>query len=211
MKLPYLESFGYYASCMILFNFIYLLRMMQEEILCKYNIDWGSCTFWFNFITFLLSAILCLAGIVTTIEICLKDDVVKKEKTKGKEIILKDVKDYTGSNFFSNFSLLVLTSLSLPVCSGCCGMLIYLVVIVAIGLVYMDKNLIYLNPILSLMHYSLFCCRDKSDIEYFILKRGEPLQVGNKLCFQQSDSKKRIFRINNKNKEKMEENDDSRD
>ena len=41
MKLPYLESFGYYASCMILFNFIYLLRMMQEEILCKYGFDYG--------------------------------------------------------------------------------------------------------------------------------------------------------------------------
>lgn len=208
MKLPYLESLGYYASCMTLFNLIYLLRMMQEEILCKYNINWDSCTFWFNFIPFLLSGILCLYGIITTIVICLKDDMVKEKNTQGRKIILKDVKDDTGTNFFSNFSLLVLTSLSLPVCSGCCGMLIYLIVITAIGLVYMDKNLIYLNPILSLMHYSLFCCRDENDKEYFILKRGESLQSGNMLRFQQSNSKKRIFRINNK--ERMGEEDDPR-
>lgn len=199
MRLPYKESFAYYASCMILFNVIYLLKMFIDGIFCPSNIHLENWSYRFDLGTFIFTSIFIVLGIYYTIRICISNDNIKDKNTLGTTVKIISVQDETSSNFFANFSLLVLTALSLPSCAGVFSFLIYLLIVIAIGSVYTDKNLIYMNPLLSLLHFNIFCCSCKDskseDIQYYFFKRGEAPKINESISFQKMDATRRIIRL----------------
>ena len=202
MKLPYRESFAYYASCMILFNVIYLALMLSKGVLCPNHINWKSFTYVCDFITFCLSGCFTLIGIMVTFWICKKKDIKKNISTQGTQVCVIEMHDDTIGNFFSNFSLLVLTGLSLPVREGIFSLIIFLLIFISLGLVYTDNNLIYINPLLSLMHYNVYHCKciltNKNNQlrEFCFFKQGNAPEINRPFSFQNVGVDRKIIRLN---------------
>lgn len=200
MKLPYRESFAYYTSCMILFNVVYLIRMAMEGLFCPSNINWGNDIYICNFISFCLSGLFLVVGLASTYFICNADDMVKKKNTRGTVVQAFEVHDDTGDNFFSKFSLLVLTGSSIPIMHGIFTLVLFLLVFISLGLVYTDKNLIFINPFLSLMHYNVYHCKCKNndtgkEEEYYFFKKGAPPNTAKPFTFQKVGKDRKIIRL----------------
>lgn len=117
------EGVAYYCSCMMLFNLIFALKMLNDGVLKK---DFKMLNQYMDidFITFLLSIIFLLAGMFFTIVILSTHQRVGKA-TLGRKITALEVKELTTDYYFTNFSLLVLTGLSIPSCNGWASSLIY--------------------------------------------------------------------------------------
>lgn len=200
MKLPYKESFAYYASCMMLFNLIYLMKNLMSNIFCPSCMNWDSWHYRFDVLSFGVASLFLIIGIASTFFICNSNDCVKGSNTEGTRVTIRKIYDDTSDTFFSKFSLLVLTGLSLPVCSGLFGFIIYLIVVISIGLVYTDKNLIYINPFLSLLHYSIYRCvciidGNNEEKQYYFFKRGNPPEKNHCFCFQKMSESRKIIRL----------------
>lgn len=200
MKLPYRESFAYYASCMILFNVIYLIRMTMEGLFCPSNMNWGNDVYVCNFATFCLSGLFLVIGIASTVFICNTDDMIKQKNTRGTVVQAIEIHDDTGDNFFSKFSLLVLTGSSIPIMHGIFTLALFLLIFISLGLVYTDKNLIFINPLLSLMHYNVYRCRCKNidtgkEEEYYFFKKGAPPNTTKPFAFQKVGIDRKIIRL----------------
>ena len=105
-----IEGIGYYLSCMILFNGIYGLKIVANgtvlENLCTIENMAGSTTL-------VLSVLLVVMGVLFTVQILTTDDSETNSIATGKQFKVTTVKDLTGENYFANFSLIVLTGLSL--------------------------------------------------------------------------------------------------
>ena len=147
---------------------------------------------------------------------CLKNDTIKQKNTKGKQVRILEMQDNTSDNFFSKFSLLVLTGITIPVCEGIFSLIIFLLIFISLGLVYTDKNLIYINPLLSLLHYNVYRCKCIQDEtvkrEYCFFKRGEPPDLGRKFSFQNVGNDRIIIRLKKEIKyDEEQRKNDSRD
>lgn len=103
MRLPYKESFAYYASCMILFNVIYLLKMFIDGIFCPSNIHLENWSYRFDLGTFIFTSIFIVLGIYYTIRICISNDNIKDKNTLGTTVKIISVQDETSSNFLQIF------------------------------------------------------------------------------------------------------------
>lgn len=171
-----INGIGNYFSCMILFNLIYLLSILSNALTCEKNIkNYGLYEIlMLGFIIFFI-----LGGVIYTIILFIKNDKEKNIATTGKKFKVISVKDLTGENYFSNFSLIVLTGLSLDKKINIYTIVIFLLIEAALGLVYIKKKMFYMNPILALLNYSIFECTGKDDVTqinyegeyYFITKR----------------------------------------
>ena len=149
----------YYFSCMLLFNLIYECRIcynFTDYFYCD-NYDQDNVyRLMINIITLTMVTLSLLVSIISTFIISFKNDAPKKKQTKGR--MLKKVNDITGNNYLGKFSLLVLTGLSIPVNEDWLSLTIYLTVFITIGIIYIKKNLIYINPILIIFNYSIYEC-----------------------------------------------------
>ena len=181
-----IESLGYYLRCMSLFNAIYLICLLKENDLSLTTTK--ACLFEG---TILLMVIL---GVVFTYLIAHSNDEVQSSATLGKSVELEQVDDCTGSNYFGNFSLIVLTGLSMPTKIGAYAVLIYLIVFVSLGIVYIKKSLFYMNPLLTLLDYSVYKCRLKNyNGEFVFVVKGRVLTKGDVLHYRNTNN--RIIRL----------------
>ncbi len=126
-----------------------------------------------------------ILGIVFTGKILCQDDSIKNINSLGKTVTITELEDLTGENYFANFSVLVLTSLSLPTSNHVCSLLSYLFIVLSLGIVYMKKQLIYMNPVLTFMSYSIYRCKDKEsgDVYIFVIRDGT-IKEGITIVFQ---------------------------
>lgn len=161
------EGVAYYCSCMMLFNLIFALKMLNDGVLKK-DFQMLNQYMDIDFITFLLSIIFLLAGMFFTIVILSTHQRVGKA-TLGKKITALEVKELTTDYYFTNFSLLVLTGLSIPSCNGWASSLIYFFILVTLGIVYIKKNAFYINPVLTLFNYNVFQCKAKENQKNYII------------------------------------------
>lgn len=174
-----LEEIAFYISSMTLFNLIYALRTLganwNDEILIP------PC----NLAAFLIAMILVAAGIIYTIMICVKDHSASKN-TLGKTAKIISCKDITGDNYFSKYSLLILTGNSLPMFQNFVGLTIYLIVLLTVGFIFVRQKMDYLNPIVILVGYKVVQAKCKvagtTAEYYFIFKRGA-ITVGKEVNF----------------------------
>ena len=181
-----IESLGYYLSCMDLFNVIYLLCIIKDN-------DLGFITK-LHFIFVLFIFLMVILGVVFTYLIVNSNDEIQSDATLGKRVEIEHIDDCTGSNYFGNFSLIVLTSLSMPTKIGVHAALIYLIVLISLGVVYIKKSLFYMNPLLTLLDYSIYKCRLKGyNGDFVFVVKGRMLDKGDKLRYRNTNS--RIIRL----------------
>lgn len=154
-----------------------------------------------NCFTALIIFILIIFGVVATVQILKKDDSVKNAHAIGKTVKAINVEDLTSENYFANFSLIVLTGISIPAWDGFYSLIIYIAVLIMLGIVYIKKRIIYMNPILTLQNYSIYRCKNKnkengeSRTYIFVIKNGE-LKEGQEITYENIPDD--IIRLNHK-------------
>ena len=190
MKNNLIEGSGYYLSCTILFNLIYILNYCANVCLNRilfYVKNWNgmlSFSAFMNGMAFLIPIIAFFLGILATGFIINRDDSISEKNTLGKTITPVDVMDMTGENYFANFSLLALTGLALPTMKGIFSLIIYLLMWITMGIVYVNKSMIYMNTILSIKKYSIYRCRAQEDsreylfvVKGFVINENQPVNI----------------------------------
>ena len=187
------EGVAYYCSCMMLFNLIFALKMINDGVLKK---DFHILNQYIdiNFITFAFALLFLLAGMLFTLVILFTHERVGKA-TLGKKITAIEVRELTTDYYFTNFSLLVLTGLSIPSCNGWASCLIYFFILGTLGIVCINKNAFYINPVLTLFNFNVFECKAKENKKNYIIvikdrfiKENEEITLPN--------VNKKIIRIN---------------
>ncbi len=184
MKKITVDGVGYYLSCMLLFHVVYALRLAGDGFLAQDSVKPGEWSFWMVIVTLAIVCGLAVTGLVFTVLILKRDDSVKASSS-GKSVTITELEDLTGENYFTNYSLLVLTGLSLPTAGHLYSLGIYLLLLVTLGLVYIKKALIYMNPVLTLMNYSIYSCKDKESGDFYVfVVQGDILKESETIRFQ---------------------------
>lgn len=165
----------YYFSCMLLFNLIYLSRICYDfgENVCEYLQNMPK--FYTNIATLAVVSVSLIISMITTLLVFYHDDSPSNKQTKGIE--LQVLRDITGSNYLGKFSLLVLTGLSIPVNKDWLSLMVYLLVFIAIGIIFVKKNLAYINPILAIFNYSVYECVSKDEQHVVVLAKNANAKV----------------------------------
>lgn len=119
-----------------------------------------------NFVTLLLLIILGIAGLLWNIKF-------SNEKSTKIEIVSKQ--NITDKHFLGYFSLFVFFAipLDLSLVSAYC---VYVLVLIMIGIVYINNSLYYINPLLNLLGFNFY------DIQYKI--EGEDKILSAKMFFK---------------------------
>lgn len=193
-----IEGIGYYLSCMILFNGIYGLRIVANG-----TVFMNSCTIdkLVGITTLALAVILVVTGVFFTVQIFAADDSETNSIATGKQFEVTTVKDMTGENYFANFSLIVLTGLSLSDTPDFWDLIIFLLIEAALGIIYTKKKMFYMNPVLSLLNYSIYECTGIDAITkkeylgtfYFLIK-GKT--ISNKSVIKYKNINSHVIRLN---------------
>lgn len=196
----WIDGIGYYLSCMILFNGIYGLKIVAGGGLltksCTVNtINVSGMT------TFAVAILLVAMGLLSTAKILTTDDSETNNIATGKLFSVTTVKDLTGENYFANFSLIVLTGLSLSDNPTFWDMMIFLLIEVALGIIYIKKKMFYMNPVLSLLNYSIYECtgfdaitkKEYPETVYFLI-RGK--SISSKSVIKYKNINSHIIRLN---------------
>ena len=197
MKKLSIDGIGYYLSCMMLFNLVFSIKMVIDGLFQPSFMIWKSWKYWTDFITFCISALLFLLGCFFTAAIVKRDDSIQAQSTIGRRVIISELEDLTSENYFTNYSLLVLTGLSLPTSHNILSLALYIIIFVTLGLVYIKRDLIYMNPVLTILNFNIYRCCDVDDKQqYVFVVRDVKLENGDHVFYQ--DVSKKIIRINRK-------------
>lgn len=210
---------GYYLSCMVVFNAIYLLRyLLSGGNANLIQFDFSQWRSGIDIFTIVLVGVSLLWGIIYTICIFFRNDLCKEKRELGDVYFIENKEDITAENYLGKFFLLVLSGLSLPVAKNVLSLILYIIFFLSVGIIYIKKRLIYMNPILTLFNFTIYhcCCKSKSNMQ---LSDGEYIEnsasifvlIRNKTsCFKQEEilvgretlkvksGKKEIFIINNR-------------
>ena len=190
-----IEGIGYYLSCMIFFNAIYALSILHN--LEKNNIYSNVEIF-----TLVTAIVLVIIGIISTVFIISVDDSEKNTIATGKKYEIISIKDLTSENYFANFSVIVLTGIAIPSDPDIFVFLVYILIELALGIVYIEKKMYYMNPILAAIHYSIYECEGKDyttgkvfEGSYIFLVHKRALKKGMVVKYKNINSK--IIKIKN--------------
>lgn len=193
-----IEGIGYYLSCMILFNGIYGLKIVANGTVfanpcTKENLP--------GITTLALAVLLVVTGVFFTVQILITDDSETNSIATGKQFKVTTVKDLTGENYFANFSLIVLTGLSLSDTPDFGNLMIFLLIEAALGIIYIKKKMFYMNPVLSLLDYSIYECtgidaitkKEYLGIFYFLIKEKS---ISDKSVIKYKNINSHVIRLN---------------
>lgn len=198
MKRITIDGVGYYLSGMLLFHVVYALRILENGL--RIPVCAGEWFLWIDTVTLAVVCSMIVLGVLSALLILRRDDSVESPSVLGREVTITELEDFTGENYFANYSILVLTALSLPTSGHLYGLGIYLFLLSTLGIVYIKKSLIYMNPLLTLMNYSIYRCKDgKSGDFYVFVVQGETLRESETIKFQNTSGKiirlKKVMRV----------------
>ena len=193
-----IEGIGYYLSCMILFNGIYGLKIVANGTVfanpcTKENLP--------GITTLALAVLLVVTGVFFTVQILITDDSETNSIATGMQLKVTTVNDFTGENYFANFSLIVLTGLSLSDTPDFGNLMIFLLIEAALGIIYIKKKMFYMNPVLSLLDYSIYECtgidaitkKEYLGIFYFLIKEKS---ISDKSVIKYKNINSHVIRLN---------------
>jgi len=185
---------------MLLFHVIYALRILSDGVFDGFSTKCQKWFFWIDAATLAIVCGLIVLGLFFALLILKRDDSVENPSTLGKHVTITELNDLTGENYFANYSVLVLTALSLPTSNHLYSLSIYLFLLVTLGIVYIKKSLFYMNPLLTLMNYSIYRCKDaKSGDFYVFIIQNETLKEKETIEFQNTPRHiiqlKRVVRV----------------
>lgn len=193
-----IEGVGYYLSCMMLFNGIYSVKIIADG-----NVHVKPCNLgeWAITLTCSTATMLVILGAAFTFKILGVDDSENNSIATGKKLQVTAVKDLTGENYFANFSLIVLTGLSLPSSPNIGDMIIFVLIELALGIIYIKKKMFYMNPVLSLFDNSIYECsgidpiiQKASKEPIYLLIKGKRISIGDIIKYKNINSE--IIRLN---------------
>ena len=164
-----------------MFNLIYLIRIVER--ISSNSIEWfisQPCI-----LAMLILCILLIAtGIILTKYITSRDDSPYSHEI-GRSIVVTSLEDTTGKDYFSNFSILALTALAIPLSNNIFGIVLYIAIIYILGVAYVKSNQIQINFLLTLMNYKTYRCKDKKTNEmYIIIVRFRRINENDEVRFQ---------------------------
>ena len=177
---------GCYFSTMLFFNLLHILKIFNDKNIepDKWNFptlkniikfDWVMPS-WNNIEIFIITFEIII-GIIFLVKIFIYNDDKISQNTKGKTYTINEITDQTQCEYFGKYSLLILTSISLPTNNNIFSFVIFFFVQITIGIVYVYNNLIYINPILTLTKYRIYSCNcdgeDTKDRKLVVITKKE--------------------------------------
>ena len=194
MKRFTISKIGCFTSSMLMFNALHLLNMGNNQAF--YAWFWKCNAFCLNNTKAIIIGLEILFGILFTVRILAKNDDKLKNKQTGKKLNIIDIKDDTESTYLGKYSLLILTSLSLPTTNNIYSFLIYFIVQITLGVIFIYKNLIYINPILTILQYNIYRCNceekgsvyDKNKSKNHIILSKSKLTVGSEVTIRNTNN-----------------------
>ena len=148
-----IEKIFYYLMAVCFMNIIFLIRMLPEYIL-NFEYRMNIC----SWVCFGIVAAITLIGIIASILIVAKPLKFKKN-TLGIEYQIIDFKNHTGEQYFTHFSLLVLTAFAIPYTQIIFDVIFILLIHALLCFIYIRENLFYINPVLNLLKYRIYECK----------------------------------------------------
>ncbi len=148
-----IEKVFYYLMAVCFMNIILLTRMLPEYLInSEYEMNLLS------WVCFGLVAMLTLIGIVASILIAIKT-LKFKRNSLGIEYKIVDLKNHTGEQYFTHFSLLVLTAFAIPYTQILFDVIFIFLIHILLCFIYIRENLFYINPMLNLLKYRIYECK----------------------------------------------------
>lgn len=139
----YLKNFLLYISAFVPMYFLVFVKLIVEII--NHNATFNVLNT-LNFVTLLLLMILGAVGLLWNVYFA---------NGKSIEVEIVSKKNITDRHFLGYFSLFVFFAipLDLSLVSAYC---VYVLVLVMIGVVYINNSLYYINPLLNLLGYNFY-------------------------------------------------------
>lgn len=163
-----LKNISLYISAFVPMYVLVLVKLIVEMINKNLSFNVLNTT---NLITLLMLIGFGSAGLWWNVH-CPNDKII--------EVEVKSVKNITDQHFLGYFSLFVFFAIPLDL-SYVSSYCVYLLVLVLIGVVYINSSLYYINPLLNILGFNFY------DIEYVRVDNGvrESAKIfykGEKLC-----------------------------
>ncbi len=142
-----LKNVTLYISAFIPMYFLIFVKVIID--LFNDNISWNILNT-LNIVTLLLLILSGVIGLIINIH-CNKDN--------SKEIIIIKKQNITDQHFLGYFSLFVFFAIPLDL-NYISGYAVYVLILIMIGIVYINNSLYYINPFLNMLGFNFY------DIEY---------------------------------------------
>lgn len=152
--MKFLKNLLLYISAFVPMYVLILIKLLAE--LFNGNLSFNVLNT-LNLITLILLILLGIWGLVWNV-------FLNNEKSIEIEIISK--KNITDQHFLGYFSLFVFFAIPLDL-SYVSGYLIYVVILILIGIVYINNGLYYINPLLNILGYNFY------DITYIEIGKSQ--------------------------------------
>ena len=143
-------------SSLIIFNVLHLLMLGNKQAF--YALFWKLDKISPNNIKAIIIILEIIIGIIYTARLLLANDDNFHNHSAGKKLKICSLKDNTENTYFGKFSLLILTSISLPTENNIYSLIVYIIVQATIGIIFIYKDLFYINPILTLLKFNVYSC-----------------------------------------------------
>jgi len=142
-----------------------------------------------NVLNIIVFAVMLLAIILGIIGLCLE---ICNERQSSKEVIILSKQNLTDQHFLGYFSLFVLFALTFDL-SRLSMFIVFLIILVMIGIVYVKNKLFFINPLLNIFGYNFY------NIEYKIVGQEEIQRI--KIFYKGDllDNKKYWIKIKDEN------------
>ena len=168
---------------MVPLNIIFTIRF-----LCEY-LNKRDVLFWISI------SILTILLVVGLIGICFitKEDMRPSKHHTGEIYDVINIKDMTGEQYLTQYSLFILTSFAIPLRSPIVDVFMVLFVELTLLVVYVTNAMYYINPVLSLMQYKIYrveCKRvdlTKNEIIYVFAKDNSFVSKENQFNIKHTD------------------------
>lgn len=150
------EGILYYLSAMIGFNIIYALKILGNNINDNELIPCHQNDFFIG-----LCILIAISIIIAFLLVRIDDSAENQEK--GMSIYINPNDNRTSEIFFNSYSMFVITALSLPNFNNLIDIVIYFVVFITMGKIYVSNEMFYINPTISLLGYRYYEVISTSD------------------------------------------------
>lgn len=188
-----LEKILYYLVTTCAMNLIFFLRMIPEYIM-----DNETPPSVLNYTLFGFVGLLFLVGVISSIVLSARDTKFS-EQSLGYEYRVIELENQTGLQYFTHFSLLILTAFSIPYTCIVLDFVFIILIHFFLGFIYIKENLYYINPILNIYGYRTYKCEckniktDKNKTIYVLARK---YKIKKDLIIKTKSSNQDIIRIN---------------
>lgn len=171
-----IEKIFYYLMAVCFMNIIFLIRMIPDYLInSDYTMNLRS------WICFGIVALLTFIGITASVLIFFKT-LKFKESSLGIEYKIVECKNHTGEQYFTHFSLLVLTAFAVPYTDLLFDCIFICMIHLLLGFIYIRENLYYINPTLNILKYRIYECKcmslkDKKEKTLYIFAKNVDMYI----------------------------------